>query len=81
MDIDKGDLRSLVSIGRGMWVYLDIEQVDSKGSPIRLFLCTMNMKCIMPMIYDVDLIWCLLCWGTWCWSLLLYFGYVDVQTT
>ena len=38
MDIDWGDFKSLLSIGRGM---RDIAQVDSKGCPRKLFLCNM----------------------------------------
>ena len=49
-------MKSLLSIGRGMGLYLDIAKNDSKGSPRRLSLCNMNMKRIMLMIYDVALI-------------------------
>ena len=41
MKVDLGDLKGLLSIGRDMRLYLDIEQVNSKGSPRRLFLCNM----------------------------------------
>ena len=41
MKVDLGDLKGLLSIGRGMGLYLDIAQVDSKESPMRLFLCNM----------------------------------------
>ena len=47
---------SLLSIGRGVRLYLEIAQVDSKGSPRRLFSCYMNMKWIMLIKYDVALI-------------------------
>ena len=46
-------MKSLLSIDRGMGLYLDIAQVDSKGSPRILFECNMNMKCIRLMIYVV----------------------------
>ena len=60
-------MRSLLSIGRGMGLYLDIAQVDSKGSPRRLFLCNM----IKSKIY------CL-----WYLLLLLYeVGYVTEHLT
>ena len=35
MDVDYGDLKSLINIDRGMGLYLDIAQVDSKGYPRR----------------------------------------------
>ena len=35
---------SLLSIGRGMGLYLDIAQTNSKGSHRRMFLCNM-MTC------------------------------------
>ena len=54
-------MRSLLSIGRGMGLYLYIAQVDSKGCPRKLFSCSMNMKGTMLMIYDVALIRFWLC--------------------
>ena len=38
MDVDYGDMRSLLSIDRGTGLYLDVAQVDTKGSPRRLLL-------------------------------------------
>ena len=35
IDIDSDDLRGLPKTGRGMGPYLDIAQVNSKGSPMR----------------------------------------------
>ena len=48
-------MRNLVSIGRGIGLYIDVEQVYSKGSPRKLFSRNMNMKCIMLMNYYVSL--------------------------
>ena len=39
---------------------------------MRFFLCTMTMRCMMLMIYDVTLTWCWLFWGIFFWSKLLY---------
>ena len=49
MDIDQGNLRSLLSIGRGMGLYLDIAQVNSKG-----VLGDVLMYYEMLALYDVD---------------------------
>ena len=50
MNVDKGDLKSLHRRGRGMRLYLDIAQVDSNGSPRRLFLCNMITRKVY--VYD-----------------------------
>ena len=51
MNLDYGDLRSLLSIGSVMGGYLDIAQVYSKGSPRRLFLINMMIRKLH--VYDI----------------------------